>query len=60
MKAQICLENAYFTCQFTDNYQKHSDIQDIVTKVKTILYQRTDRAIVMHIKIVMMMLSDSQ
>ena len=38
MKPRICLENANFAYQFTDNHQKYGNIGDVAIKIEAVLY----------------------
>ena len=60
MKMWVRPENANFAYQFTDNHQKYGDIGGVACRVETILYQRTDRAIVMLVKVVVMVLGNRE
>jgi hypothetical protein len=60
VKTRVCPENADFTYQFADNHQKYGDIGGVACRVETILYQRTDWAIVMLVKVVMMVLGNRE
>ena len=60
MKTPTSLKDAYFTYQFTDNHQKHDDTRNVAIKIKTILHQRTDRAVIMFIEIIMMVLGNGK
>jgi limonene-1,2-epoxide hydrolase len=60
MKTRIRLEDTSFTYKFTNNHQKHGDIGNVATKGETVLYQRTDRAIVMFVKIIVMVLGNRE
>ena len=58
MKPRIRLENANFAYQFTDNHQEYGDVRGTASHVKTILHQRTDWAVAMIVKILVMVLGD--
>ncbi|WP_407446386.1 hypothetical protein [Fibrobacter sp.] len=60
MKKRIFLEDADFACKFTDNYQKYSDIGNISIIIKTILYQCTDQALIVIVKIIVMVLRNRE
>ena len=58
MKARIRPENANFAYQFTDNHQKYGDFGGIAAEIETILHQCADRAIVMLVEVIVMVLGD--
>ena len=58
MKARIRPENANFAYQFTDNHQKYGDFSCIAAEIETILHQGADRAVVMLVKVIVMVLGD--
>nr|WP_072979382.1 hypothetical protein [Fibrobacter sp. UWH4] len=60
MKTRVCSKNANFTYQFADNHQNYSDIRGAACNVKTILHQRTDWAIVMLVKVIVMVLGNRE
>jgi hypothetical protein len=60
LKTRVCSENANFTYQFADNYQNYGDVRGTACHVKTILHQRTDWAIVMLVKVVVMVLGNRE
>ena len=60
MKKRVCPENPDFTYQFADNHQNYSDIRGAACHVKTVLHQCADRAIVMLVKVVVMVLGDRE
>ena len=60
METRVCLEYANFAYQFTDNHQKYGDIRSVASDIKTMLDQCTNRAIVVSVKVVMMVLGNRE
>lgn len=58
IEMRICLAYAFLDRQFADNRRVDGDIRDIAGGVKTILHQCADRAVVVLVKVVVMVLGD--
>ena len=60
MKPRVRLENANIACQFANNHQKYGDIRSVASDIKTVLDQCANRAIVVSVKVVMMVLGNRE
>lgn len=60
MKTGIPLAGVFFTYKGKEHPPKNGDMRSIVVKSNAVLYQSADRAVVVSVKVVMMVLRDSQ
>lgn len=58
MNVRIRFACAFLNREFANNHQKYDDIRNVASNIKTMLHQRANRAIVMLVKVIVMMLGN--
>jgi len=58
MNLRIRFACAFLNRQFTDNHQRQVDFRNVAGNIKTMLHQGANRAIVVLVKVVMMVLGN--